>query len=187
VPGSTPSNGTSGRLTADERSSVSQRKPIAAADPTAALLRAAGPAVAGDHHTVVGNRAAGRRVKSDDQARHRRFSAARLADQPQRPARKNIQRITADIPADKALTVIELQGIPDAPVGRPVRAAGTEGQSACRGPGECGIPGLSFIIRIRGGRGDLENPAQRSGHGREKGLLALEELSTTKTLVHWHG
>ena len=28
---------------------------------------------------------------------------------------------------------------------------------------------------------------KRSGHGREKGLLALEEVSTTKTLVHYHG
>ena len=28
---------------------------------------------------------------------------------------------------------------------------------------------------------------KRSGHGREKGLLALEEMSTTKTLVHFHG
>jgi aldehyde dehydrogenase (NAD+) len=27
----------------------------------------------------------------------------------------------------------------------------------------------------------------RSGPGREKGLLAREEMSTTKTLVHWHG
>ena len=29
--------------------------------------------------------------------------------------------------------------------------------------------------------------SKRSGHGREKGLLALEELSTTKTLVQYHG
>ncbi len=29
--------------------------------------------------------------------------------------------------------------------------------------------------------------ALANGHGREKGLLALEEMSTTKTLVHWHG
>ena len=28
---------------------------------------------------------------------------------------------------------------------------------------------------------------KRSGHGREKGLLALEELSSCKTLVHYHG
>jgi aldehyde dehydrogenase (NAD+) len=28
---------------------------------------------------------------------------------------------------------------------------------------------------------------KRSGHGREKGLPALEEMSTTNTLVHYHG
>jgi len=28
---------------------------------------------------------------------------------------------------------------------------------------------------------------KRSGHGREKGFLALEEMSTTKTLVQYHG
>ena len=38
--------------------------------------------------------------------------------------------------------------------------------------------------------GGVELPfggTKRSGHGREKGLLALEEVSTTKTLVHYHG
>ena len=41
-----------------------------------------------------------------------------------------------------------------------------------------------------GAGGGVELPfggTKRSGHGREKGLLALEELSTTKTLVHFHG
>ena len=41
-----------------------------------------------------------------------------------------------------------------------------------------------------GAGGGVELPfgaTRRSGHGREKGLLALEALSTTKTLVHWHG
>lgn len=38
--------------------------------------------------------------------------------------------------------------------------------------------------------GGVELPfggTRRSGHGREKGLLALEEVGTTKTLVHYHG
>jgi aldehyde dehydrogenase (NAD+) len=37
--------------------------------------------------------------------------------------------------------------------------------------------------------GGVELPlggTKRSGHGREKGLLPLEEMSTTKTLVHHH-
>lgn len=41
-----------------------------------------------------------------------------------------------------------------------------------------------------GAGGGVELPfggTKRSGHGREKGLLALEEVSTTKTLVHYHG
>ena len=28
---------------------------------------------------------------------------------------------------------------------------------------------------------------KRSGHGREKGFLALEEMSTTKTVIQFHG
>ena len=43
---------------------------------------------------------------------------------------------------------------------------------------------------LNGAGGGVELPfggTKRSGHGREKGLLALEEVSTTKTLVHWHG
>ena len=28
---------------------------------------------------------------------------------------------------------------------------------------------------------------KRSGHGREKGPMALEEVSITKTVVLWHG
>ncbi|MFZ9335669.1 MAG: aldehyde dehydrogenase family protein, partial [Burkholderiaceae bacterium] len=39
-----------------------------------------------------------------------------------------------------------------------------------------------------GGGGELPcGGTKRSGHGREKGFLALEEMSTTKTLVQWHG
>jgi aldehyde dehydrogenase (NAD+) len=41
-----------------------------------------------------------------------------------------------------------------------------------------------------GAGGGVELPfggTKRSGHGREKGFLALEELSTTKTLVYHHG
>ena len=46
------------------------------------------------------------------------------------------------------------------------------------------------FMNCYGAGGGVELPfggTRRSGHGREKGLLALEELSTTKTLVHWHG
>jgi aldehyde dehydrogenase (NAD+) len=46
------------------------------------------------------------------------------------------------------------------------------------------------FINCYGAGGGVELPfggTKRSGHGREKGLLALEELSTTKTLVHYHG
>ena len=46
------------------------------------------------------------------------------------------------------------------------------------------------FINCYGAGGGVELPfggTKRSGHGREKGLLALEELSTTKTLVNWHG
>ena len=45
-------------------------------------------------------------------------------------------------------------------------------------------------VNCYGAGGGVELPfggTKRSGHGREKGLLALEELSTTKTLVHYHG
>jgi len=46
------------------------------------------------------------------------------------------------------------------------------------------------FINCYGAGGGVELPfggTKRSGHGREKGLLALEELSTTKTLVQYHG
>jgi aldehyde dehydrogenase (NAD+) len=46
------------------------------------------------------------------------------------------------------------------------------------------------FINCYGAGGGVELPfggTKRSGHGREKGLLALEEMSTTKTLVHFHG
>lgn len=46
------------------------------------------------------------------------------------------------------------------------------------------------FMNCYGSGGGVELPfggTKRSGHGREKGLLALEELSTTKTLVHFHG
>ncbi len=46
------------------------------------------------------------------------------------------------------------------------------------------------FISCCGAGGGVELPfggTKRSGHGREKGLLALEELSSTKTLVQFHG
>ena len=46
------------------------------------------------------------------------------------------------------------------------------------------------FMNCYGAGGGVELPfggTRRSGHGREKGLLALEEVSSTKTLVHWHG
>jgi aldehyde dehydrogenase (NAD+) len=46
------------------------------------------------------------------------------------------------------------------------------------------------FINCYGAGGGVELPfggTKRSGHGREKGLMALEELSTTKTMVHYHG
>jgi len=46
------------------------------------------------------------------------------------------------------------------------------------------------FMNCYGAGGGVELPfggTKRSGHGREKGLLALEELSSYKTLVHYHG
>ena len=46
------------------------------------------------------------------------------------------------------------------------------------------------FMNCYGAGGGVELPfggTKRSGHGREKGLMALEEVSTTKTLVHFHG
>ncbi|MFO1141916.1 MAG: aldehyde dehydrogenase family protein [Amaricoccus sp.] len=46
------------------------------------------------------------------------------------------------------------------------------------------------FVNCYGAGGGVELPfggTKRSGHGREKGLLALEELSTTKTVVQYHG
>ena len=46
------------------------------------------------------------------------------------------------------------------------------------------------FINCYGAGGGVELPfggTKRSGHGREKGLLALEEMSCTKTMVQWHG
>ncbi|MEJ8810751.1 aldehyde dehydrogenase family protein [Variovorax ureilyticus] len=46
------------------------------------------------------------------------------------------------------------------------------------------------FMNCYGAGGGVELPfggTRRSGHGREKGLLALEEVSATKTLVHYHG
>ena len=46
------------------------------------------------------------------------------------------------------------------------------------------------FMNCYGAGGGVELPfggTKRSGHGREKGLIALEEMSSPKTLVHYHG
>jgi aldehyde dehydrogenase (NAD+) len=51
---------------------------------------------------------------------------------------------------------------------------------------QCG----QVYVNCYGAGGGVELPfggTKRSGHGREKGLLALEEVSATKTLVQYHG
>lgn len=47
-----------------------------------------------------------------------------------------------------------------------------------------------FFINCYGAGGGVELPfggTKRSGHGREKGMAALDEMSVTKTVVHFHG
>lgn len=53
-----------------------------------------------------------------------------------------------------------------------------------------GIQAGQVYINGFGAGGGVELPfggVKRSGHGREKGLIALEEMSTTKTIVQFHG
>jgi aldehyde dehydrogenase (NAD+) len=53
-----------------------------------------------------------------------------------------------------------------------------------------GIKTGQVFINNYGAGGGVELPfggVKRSGHGREKGFLALEEMSATKTVVNYHG
>lgn len=53
-----------------------------------------------------------------------------------------------------------------------------------------GIKSGQIYINGFGAGGGVELPfggVKRSGHGREKGFIALEELSTTKTIINYHG
>ncbi|MYN12333.1 aldehyde dehydrogenase family protein [Pusillimonas sp. TS35] len=53
-----------------------------------------------------------------------------------------------------------------------------------------GMQAGQIYINGFGAGGGVELPfggVKRSGHGREKGFIALEEMSTIKTIVHFHG
>ncbi|NYT75703.1 aldehyde dehydrogenase family protein [Alcaligenaceae bacterium] len=53
-----------------------------------------------------------------------------------------------------------------------------------------GMQAGQVYINSFGAGGGIELPfggVKRSGHGREKGFIALEEMSTTKTIINFHG
>ncbi|MNQ99942.1 Aldehyde dehydrogenase PuuC [compost metagenome] len=53
-----------------------------------------------------------------------------------------------------------------------------------------GIKCGQVYINGFGAGGGVELPfggVKKSGHGREKGFIALEEMSTTKTLIQFYG
>ncbi|MNG34322.1 Aldehyde dehydrogenase PuuC [compost metagenome] len=52
------------------------------------------------------------------------------------------------------------------------------------------LEGGQVFINCYGAGGGVELPfggIRKSGHGREKGLVALDEFSVTKTVVNFHG